>query len=94
MLKGLAEVDDSSVAGVWCGSDFERADRSPLLPPQHGVARAQRLLLNSRHHRDSDATASVRISPEVSANDTAAVIFSTHREKLSFYLKNGERLSS
>lgn len=57
MLKGLAEVDDSILTRNWCGTGWERADRSPLLPPQHGVARAQRLLLNSRHHREPYATA-------------------------------------
>lgn len=48
MLKGLADVGVCASRGR-CGTSWKRADRSPLLPPQHGVARVRRLLLNSRH---------------------------------------------
>lgn len=72
---------------------LEESGQEPLLPPQHGVARAQRLLLNSRHPENQTRQLPSEYLPKCLQMIQRQSSLVQQREKLGFYLKNGERLS-
>lgn len=64
-----------------------RASRSPLLPPQHGVTRAQRLLLRSGSQREETPAASAVIYPPKSPQMIQRTLFAKAKESSAFIWK-------